>query len=108
MADHSANHAARIEKRAAAIELPALNTRPINELHERLKTSLREQIDNEKDENKILRNLAQTEEVVGQLYQSIADHYRQLANAYADIADQFETLSREEFSHRDYILEEGH
>ncbi|MGD9330822.1 MAG: ferritin family protein [Desulfobacterales bacterium] len=107
MTDHSANHAVRIEERAAAIELPTLNTWPMKELHQRLKTSLREQIEAEEDPQSVLRKLAQTEEIVGQLYQSLADHYRHLAKTYTDIADQFETLSREEFHHRDVILEEG-
>lgn len=105
MTDHSANHAARIEKRAAAIKLPVLNTGPMNELHLRLKTSLRERINHEKDTKMVLQMLAQTEEVFGQLYQAIAVHYRKLAETYTDIADQFETLSNEEYRHRDYILD---
>ena len=107
MTDHSANHAARIEKRAAAFELPVLNTGPMSELHLRLKTSLRKRINHEKDTKMVLQMLAQTEEVVGQLYQAIATHYRKLAETYADIADQFETLSHEEYGHRDYILDDS-
>ena len=56
------------------------------------------------DKDRALGQLAHTEEIVGQLYQSMADHYRKLAGAYADVADQLEELSREEYSHRDYIL----
>ncbi|MDJ0720563.1 MAG: ferritin family protein [Desulfobacterales bacterium] len=104
MADHSQRHARRIETMEAGVDLPVLNVDPVRELHARLKTSLRAKIAGEKDEDAALSQLAHTEEVVGQLYQSMATHYRKLAGAYTDVADQLETLSREEYSHRDYIL----
>ncbi len=93
MADHSQRHARRIETMAAGIDLPVLNVVPVEELHRRLKTSLHAQILEARDEDRALRQLAHTEEVVGQLYQSMADHYRQLAGTYADVADQLEELS---------------
>ena len=104
MADHSQRHARRIETMAAGIDLPVLNVAPVEELHRRLKTSLHAKILEARDEDRALRQLAHTEEVVGQLYQSMADHYRKLAGTYADFADQLEELSREEYNHRDYIL----
>ncbi len=104
MADHSQRHARRIEAMAAAVNLPVLNPEPVKELHNRLKTSLHAKILGEKNQDRALRQLAHTEEVVGQLYHSMADHYRRLADAYADMAGQLEELSREEYSHRDYIL----
>jgi len=104
MTDHSQNHARQIDSAAASINLPVLNIDPINELHRRLKSSLLEQIRDEQDEKTVMRLLAQTEETIGMLYQSIANHYRKLAVAYTAVADQFETLSKEEFGHRDYIL----
>ncbi len=106
MADHSQGHARRIEALARDIDLPVLNVAPVKELHRRLKASLQAQIQNEKDEDRALRQLAHTEEVVGQLYQSMADHYRRTAGAYEELADQLEELSKEEYSHRDYILGE--
>jgi hypothetical protein len=106
MTDHSERHAARIRKMARTSEGPVLSTAPVKELHERLKTSLLDQIRDEPDGTVIMSKLAQTEEVVGQLYQSIADHYRKLSAANAALADQFEKLSSEEFGHRDTILEE--
>lgn len=104
MADHSAGHAAQIEDVATRVDWPALNTAPITTLHQRLKTSLREQIRNETDEKAVLDALARTEEIVGQLYQSVAEHYRRLAASSAAMADRFDGLAREEFGHRDYIL----
>ena len=106
MTDHSADHAARIQGMAAEAVLPALNTAPMKDLHERLKSSLLEKIQHEKDPTAVMQLLARTEETIGQLYQSIANHYRRLAVAYTSVADQFETLSEEEFGHRDYILDQ--
>jgi hypothetical protein len=106
MTDHSASHADRIEKMASATEWPVLNTAPIKELHERLKSSLGEQIRQEEDNAAVMQLLARTEDVIGQLYQSVAEHYQRLSDAYAAVAAQFGKLSSEEFGHRDYILEE--
>jgi rubrerythrin len=105
LADHSQRHARRIEKTARSAEMPILNTDPIRELHQRLKASLREQVRNEKDEGKVMRQLARTEEVIGQLYHSMSENYRKQAAACTAIADQLEEISREEYGHRDYILE---
>ncbi len=104
MADHSQRHARRIQNMAEVVDPPGLNAEPVKELHQRLKTSLHAKILEENDEDRALGQLARTEEVVGQLYHSMAAHYRRLAGAYADVADQLEELSREEYSHRDYIL----
>ena len=106
MTDHSQRHARQIEAMAAGVERPVLNVVPIKELHQRLKTSLHAKITGAKDEDAALRQLAHTEELVGQLYQSMADHYRRTAGAYEELADQLEELSKEEYSHRDYILGE--
>jgi len=105
MADHSAGHAAQIEEAAVTLVWPVLNPEPINALHRRLKTSLQEQVRNEADTKAVLDKLARTEEIVGQLYASIAEHYRKLAASCAAVADRFETLAEEEYGHRDYILE---
>ena len=106
MTDHSERHADRIKKMAMTSDRPTLSIEPVKELHERLKSSLLDQIRDEPDGTIVMRKLAQTEEVIGQLYQSIAEHYRKLSAANALIADQFERLSSEEFGHRDTILEE--
>ena len=105
MVDHSANHAVQIEKAATSLEWPALNVEPINALHRRIKSTLREQIRNETDERVVREKLARTEEIIGQLYQSIAQHYHKLAASCILVAEQFEALSGEEYGHRDYILD---
>ena len=105
MTDHSQTHARQIDRVAATIETPTLDTDPINELHQRLKSSLLAQIRDEEDKDTIMRKLAQTEDVIGQLYQSIADHYRKLAETCNVVSNQFETLATEEFGHRDFILD---
>lgn len=107
MTDHSQNHARQIDRAAAAIDLPELDIAPIETLHRRIKESLQEQVRQEEDGEKVMAELALAEEIVGKLYQSIAKHYRKLATAYTAVADQFETLSKEEFGHRDYIKDHG-
>ena len=107
MTDHSQNHARQIDKAAALIELPELNTAPIETLHQRIKASLQETILQEEDTDKVMAELARAEEIIGTLYQSIAAHYRNRISAYKKIADQFDQLSTEEFDHRDYINNHG-
>jgi len=107
MTDHSQNHARQIDKAAALIELPELNTAPIETLHQRIKASLQEKILQEEDTDKVMAELARAEEIIGTLYQSIAAHYRNRISAYKKIADQFDQLSTEEFDHRDYINNHG-
>jgi len=107
MTDHSKNHARQIDKAAALIELPELNTAPIETLHQRIKASLQEKILQEEDTDKVMAELARAEEIIGTLYQSIAAHYRNRISAYKKIADQFDQLSTEEFDHRDYINNHG-
>jgi DNA phosphorothioation-dependent restriction protein DptG len=107
MTDHSQNHARQIDKAAALIELPELNTAPIETLHQRIKASLRDKILQEEDPEKILGELARAEEIIGTLYQSIAAHYRKRISAFTKIADQFDQLSTEEFAHRDFINNRG-
>ena len=106
MTDHSATHAAQIEKTANTLTWPALDTEPIKALHRRIKSSLREQILDETEETAVLKKLARTEEIIGQLYQSIAEHYRKLSESCTAVAEQFEKLSQEEYGHRDYILDQ--
>jgi rubrerythrin len=39
--------------------------------------------------------------------QSIANHYRNHASVYADVAQQFDQLSEQEMTHRDFINGHG-
>jgi hypothetical protein len=107
MVDHSASHANQIEQAARALSWRALDTEPITALHARLKSSLREEIQSEGDHSAVLAKLARTEEIIGQMYRTIAGHYRKRAESCTAVADTFEQLAREEFDHRDYILEQS-
>ena len=105
MSDHSQDHARQVEKAAQAVVLPELDPSPIDTLHGRVKESLRSQVLTEEDAERVMAHLARAEEIVGQLYASIADHYRKQAAALEAVASQFEQLSREEMAHRDFILD---
>jgi rubrerythrin len=104
MADHSARHADQIQDWALTADLPPLDIDPLQALQQRLKTSLRQQIESDTDARRILERLAQAEEIVGQMYQSLAQHFHKKAARNHEIAAQFEQLAREERDHRDYIL----
>lgn len=104
MADHSARHAEQIQDSALTADLPPLNTDPLQALQDRLKTSLQKQIESEAIPRLVLERLAQAEEIVGQMYQSLAQHFHKKAARNREIATQFEQLAREERDHRDYIL----
>jgi hypothetical protein len=105
MSDHSQQHARQVEKAATAAVLPELDPSPIETLHRRIEESLRSQVPAESDAGQVMAQLARAEEVVGQLYASIAEHFRKRAAALEAIAGQFEQLSREEMAHRDFILD---
>jgi len=107
MTDHSQNHARQIDRAAASIDLPELDTAPIETLHRRIKESLQEQILREENSGKVMAELARAEEIIGKLYQSMASHYHSRAAAYSKIAEQFDQLYEEEFAHRDYIIDHG-
>lgn len=102
MSDHSQRHARQVEA-AARHTLPELDPAPIETLHRRVKEGLKEQVLEAQSGDRVLSLLARAEEIVGELYQSIADHYRKQAAILTGIAEQFTQLSRDELDHRDFI-----
>ena len=48
--------------------------------------------------------MADAEEVIGKLYQSIAIHYKKLANNYLKLVETLEGISEDEFRHQNAIL----
>jgi rubrerythrin len=106
MADHSARHADRIQDATVRSDPPPLNIAPLQALQERLKSALRQQVESEADDRLVLERLAQAEDIVGQMYQSLAQYFQQSAARSQDIAALFEKLAQEERGHRDYILKQ--
>ena len=104
MSDHSQSHARQVEA-AARHTLPELDPSPIETLHRRIKEGLKEQVLQAENGDRVLSLLARAEEIIGELYQSIADHYRKQAAVLTGIADQFTQLGRDELAHRDFILD---
>jgi hypothetical protein len=104
MAKHSNAHSQAISSRYQSIKLPELNLESIYKLHNQIKKSLFDQVTSEQNRQKALILLANSEEIIGQLYSSIAENYVKTANAYQTAADQLKQLAKDELRHRDFIL----
>lgn len=106
MSQHSRIHAQLIANYREDAQIPQLNANPLEHLHERLKTNLREELGDETKVAEAARKLSQAEEIVGQAYARIADHYTSVSETYQKIAAKFHALAKDERDHRDYILRE--
>ena len=87
-------------------EIPQLQTNPLETLHERLKSSLQQELAASSDIGDVVNKIAQAEDVISQAYAKIADHYTDLADTYQMIAGKFRSLAEDERQHRDYIHRE--
>lgn len=106
MAQHSAIHAEMIANYRDNAEVPQVDTKPLETLHDRVKTSLRKELASTEDIHEAARILAQAEEIVSQAYAKIAGHYTQVADVYQMIAGKFNALADDERNHRDTIIRE--
>ncbi len=106
MANHSDIHAQMIANYRSNADIPQLQTSPLEILHERLKTSLEEELATTDDIGKAVDHLAQAEAIIGQAYAKIADHYAELADTYRMIAGKFRSLADDESEHSAYIRRE--
>lgn len=104
MAKHSNAHSKAISSKCQDIKIPELNIESIYKVHNKIKKSLFDQVTSEQDLDKGLTLLANSEEIIGQLYSSIAENYVKTANAYQKAADQLKQLAKDELRHRDFIL----
>ncbi len=107
MAQHSAIHAEMIANYRSNARIPQLEINPLGQLHDRLKTRLRDELAATDDIDQAARQLSQAEEIVGQAYAKIAEHYAQVADVYRMIAGKFDALAADERSHRDRIIKEN-
>jgi DNA phosphorothioation-dependent restriction protein DptG len=106
MAQHSDIHAEMIANYRSNAEIPQLQTDPLETLHERLKTSLQQELAASTDIGEVVNKIAQAEDVISQAYAKIADHYSDLADTYQMIAGKFRSLAEDERQHRDTIYRE--
>jgi DNA phosphorothioation-dependent restriction protein DptG len=106
MAQHSEIHAEMIANYRSNADIPQLQTNPLATLHERLKTSLEQELATTDDVAKAADKIAQAEDIISQAYAKIADHYSELADTYQMIAGKFRSLAEDERQHRDYVHRE--
>ena len=103
MAHHSHIHAEMIANYRSHAAIPQLDVTPLAILHERLKSSLKEELTASADSADAARKLAEAEEILGQAYAKIAGHYEALGDSYKMIASKFKSLSEDERQHGEYI-----
>ena len=103
MAQHSNIHAEMIANYRDHAAIPQLDVNPLAILHERLKSSLKEELTASANSADTARKLAEAEEILGQAYAKIAAHYEEVGDRYKMIASKFKSLSEDERQHGEYI-----
>ena len=104
MSKHSTAHSKNIASKYQKVKIPELEVESVYKVHSQIKKSLFEKVTSEQDVNKALALLANSEELIGKLYASIAENYDKTANAYQSASNQLKQLAEDELKHRDFIL----
>jgi hypothetical protein len=106
METHSYEHSEKIVDDFQRFHIPDLNIESLIVLHNNIKKNLFDELAHETNVLFVLKKLAETEELIGKMYLSIAQHYKKNAERFEKLAKGIETIAHEEFQHRDYILNE--
>jgi len=104
MEQQSEGHSKKIRNNAEISNVKPLDSQPIYQLHNEIKKSLFNKVTKQSDTKNALKILAESEEIIGQMYQSISNYYRKLAGSYLKLADNLDEIAKDEFKHRDAIL----
>lgn len=103
---HSFEHAEIMEDAGKKYVKPAVRDSMIADFQNNLLNSVFKKISDEKDILKVLQILADSEESLGKLYQSISGLLTKIADHYRDVAAEIEKIARQEFDHRDLLLKD--
>lgn len=106
MEQQSSRHAERIMQDYKSFRIHDLDIAPLIILHNHVKKNLLEEIKNESNILYILQKLADSEEQLGNIYKSIAVHYKKNARKYMALGEAIDKIGDEEYSHRDVILKD--
>ncbi len=106
MEQQSSNHAERIMQDYNSFRIRDIDIAPLIVLHNHVKRNLLEEIKNESNILYILQKLADSEEQIGNIYKSIAVHYKKNAEKYLMLSEAIDKIGDEEFVHRDVILKD--
>lgn len=104
METHSMEHAERLSEASRSLSKPALGDSMIMDYQNFVTRKVYEQVDQEHDLLKILQALADSEEKLGDLYNTISDVMGQLSSHYTHVAEKFREIARDEYRHRDLLL----
>ncbi len=103
---HSFEHAAIIEETRDRFPKPAVRESIIADFQNNLLNTVLKKISEEKDILAVLQTLAESEESMGKLYQSMSSLLKKTADHYVSVAEQIESIARQEFDHRDLLLKD--
>lgn len=103
---HSYEHAEIIEEAGRKLVKPAVRDNMIADFQNNLLNTVFKKISDEKDIFNVLQILADAEESLGKLYQSISGLMVKIADHYRDVASEIEKIARQEYDHRDLLLKD--
>ncbi len=104
---HSYAHAITIEERKKQTKRPKISHMNIIKFQEELNNAVFDQVLKEKDLKIILEKLANAEESLGMLYKSIFNHLMKLSDFYKELAGEIDTISNDEYNHRNMLLNDA-
>jgi hypothetical protein len=103
---HSFEHAKIIEGIKEKFPKPVMNESMISEFQNNLLNTVFKNITEEKDAVTALGILANSEESLGKLYESMARFLKKMADYNLMIAENIEEIARQEYGHRDILLKD--
>ncbi|MBP7737101.1 MAG: hypothetical protein KA369_14075 [Spirochaetes bacterium] len=103
---HSFEHAKIIEEIKEKFPKPVMNEAIISDFQNNLLNTVFKKISEEKDAVKALEMLANSEESLGKLYESMARLLKKMADYNLMIAQNIEEIARQEYGHRDILLKD--
>ena len=103
---HSLEHAEIIEGIEIKHPKPTFREGIIADFQNNLTKSVFERVSGENDILKVLQILADSEESLGKLYESISGMMRKISEHYQNVAEEIEKIGQQELNHRDLLLKD--
>ncbi|MBN2160699.1 MAG: hypothetical protein JW807_15020 [Spirochaetes bacterium] len=103
---HSFEHAEIMEEANKKLVKPAVRDSIITDFQNNLLNTVFKKISDEKDILTVLQILANSEESIGKLYQSISGLLNKIAEHYHAVAAEIEKIALQEYDHRDLLLKD--
>ncbi len=103
---HSFEHAKIIEEIKMQLPKPVMRENMIADFQNNLLDNVFKKISGEKDILKVLEMLADSEESLGKLYESMARLLKKMADHNLMIAEKIEGIASQEYNHRDLLLKD--